>query len=171
MEWSKDQHRNETGRPGVDSSSGVIRLRRTPSSTETPAETAIDLVYQAAEVLQGIENRAVETTTRAHDLARQATEQLQMAESRIRALQSAQSAAEAALQEANNRADQAEQAVKTTEAQIADMANRVAAAEQRARNAETRAIEAEKTLIRIEDAIRSQLLARRSSAMNRSMAA
>jgi hypothetical protein len=47
----------------------------------------------------------------------------------------------------------------------------VIAAEQRATNAEVRAIEAEKVLIRVEDAIRNQLLSKRHPMAGRSSAA
>ena len=161
----------DRSRPAFDLADGVVPFWRPRTGAESEASAAIDLVYQAAEVLQSIENHAAETTSRAHDLARQATEHLQLAEDRIRALNSAQKKCETDLQAANARADEAEQAMSATEAQIAEMASRVAAAEQRARNAEARAIEAEKSLIRIEDAIRSQLLARRPPVMKKLVAA
>ena len=134
----------------------VVHFRRNRPPADTTAVTAIDLVYQAAEVLQSIEDRSAAAEARAHALARQAAEQLQLAETRMRALESTQREAEAKANEAHARADEAEQIVRATE-------SRLSAAEQRARNAEVRAIEAEKILIRVEDAIRNQLLAKRQT--------
>ena len=172
MGWSQDRQLDRTGRPvAVDPAKRAPQFRRAPPSAEIGVVAAIDLVYQAADVFQSIEDHAAETVARAHDLARQAAEQLNFAESRNRALEAAQRAAEADLKEANARADQAEQTAKETEAQIAAIQDRLTAAEQRASNAEARAIEAEKTLLRVEDAIRNQLLAKWQPLVGRSAAA
>ena len=128
-----------------DSVHGPANIRGAIPSEDTGGVAAIDLVNQAAQVIQSIEDQAAETKMRAHDLARRAAEQLNFAERRIRALESAQSAAEASLNEANARADQAEQGTRIAQAQIAAIEDRLCTAEDRARNAEARAIEAEKT--------------------------
>ena len=156
------EHLRDRGRLSAELEQ-VVHFRRNRPPTETKAVTAIDLVYQAAEVLQSIEDRSAAAEARTHALARQAAEQLQLAETRIRALESAQREAEAKANEANARADEAEQMVRATESQVAAMGDRLSTAEQRARNAEVRAIEAEKILIRVEDAIRNQLLVKRQT--------
>ncbi len=149
----------------------VVSFKRQARSGEGESCTAMDLVGQAAQVLQSIEDHAAETTARAQNLVRHAAEKIQLSEQRISELQAAQNAAEAALQEANARADEAERTSRAAETQIAELEARVAAAEQRARNAETRMMQAEQSLVRIEDAIRTQLLNGRQGSMNRSRAA
>ena len=84
MGLTQEQQRDRSGSP--ERVESVVHFRRNRPSTETEAATAIDLVHQAAEVLQSIEDRAAATEARAHGLARQAAEQLQLAESRMRAL-------------------------------------------------------------------------------------
>ena len=96
-------------------------------------------------------------------LARQATEQLDSAESRIREMQSLQQATEAEAKAANARANEAEQMLREARSEIAALENRLSTSEVRARSAEARFIEAEKILIRVEDAIRNQLLSKRDT--------
>ena len=112
----------------------------------TGGVTAVDLVNQAAEMVQSIEDYAAETTARAYGLAHKASEQLEFANSQMRALKSAQSAMEERCRATNARADKAEQMVRQSKAQIAAMEESLSAADRRARNAEARVIEAEKIL-------------------------
>ena len=161
MERYQNRQFDRTGHPvAADLLHGPANVRGAILSEYTGGVAAIDLVNQAAQVIQSIEDQAAETKMRAHDLARRAAEQLNFAERRVGS-ELAQSAAEASLNEANARADQAEQGTRIAQAQIADIEDRLCTAEDRAKNAEARAIEAEKTLIRVEEAIRSQLLAKR----------
>lgn len=145
--------------------------RVSSASVDIRGATAIDLVHQAAAMMKGIENQAAETSARAQDLAQKAVEQLHAAEARIRALTSAQGEAEARLKETTARADAFEQMARTTQAQIAAMEQRVAATEDRARQAATRATEAENNLVRVQNAIQHQLLAKVQPSMGRQVAA
>jgi len=140
---------------------GLSSIRRAMSSKETGRVVALDLVNQAANVIQNIEDGAAETVVRAEELARRTTENLIFAERRIRDLKQAQSAAEILVKEANVRADQAEQETRAAQAHIAAIGDRLSAAESRARNAEACAIEVVETLTRVEEAIRIQILAKR----------
>ena len=134
MEWNKNRQLNE-----------LPKISRAISPEDTRGVTVIeDLVNQAVDMFQSIEDRAAETNARALDLARRATEQLKLTERRTCALKSALSAADANLNQAQVRADEAEQAAIATQAQIASGAeDRLSTAEDRAGNAEARAIEAE----------------------------
>jgi hypothetical protein len=140
---------------------------KTPNSdfASLPAETgsvmAIDLVNQAAEMVQSIEDHAAEATARAHGLAQKASEQLEFAQSRIRVLEQALGATEERCNAANGRAADAEQTVRRSQAEIAALEERLSAADHRARNAEARVAEAEKVLKRVEDSIRNKLLSKR----------
>jgi hypothetical protein len=138
----------------------VPDIRRAIPPEDRVGVTAIELVIQTADVFDGIEAHAAETKARAYDLAQRAADQLSFAERQIHALKSLQNAAEASLIKANARADEAEQVNRTIQAQNAVIEHRLATAEARAKNAEAFAIEAQKSLIRVEDAIRSQLLAK-----------
>ena len=155
----------------ADSANEVPNSDFTSLRTETESVTAIDLVNQAAEMVQSIEDHAAETTARAHGLAQKASEQLEFAHSRIRALESAQSATEDRCKAANARAAEAEQMVRQSKAEIAAMEERLSAADHRVRNAEARVIEAEKVLKRVEDSIRNKLLSKRQPSTNRVVAA
>ena len=102
MERNQNRQFDRTGHPAaLDLLHGPANIRGAILSEDTGGVAAIDLVNQAAQVIQSIEDQAAETKMRAHDLARRAAEQLNFAERRIRALESAQSAAEASLNEAN----------------------------------------------------------------------
>ena len=110
--------------------------------------SAIDLVYQAAEVVGNIQNHARQTEIRAETLCRNALDKLRSAETRAQA---------------------AENALNVSESRIASAEAKLSAAELRAKNAETRARELDQALSLIEEAIRTRLLGagrkvRRSSA-------
>jgi hypothetical protein len=138
--------------------------------TSLPAEAggvmAIDLVNQAAEMVQSIEDHAAETAARAQGLAQKASEQLEFANSRIRVLEAAQIAAEDRCNASDARTAEAEQMIRQSRAEIAALEERLSAADHRARNAEARVIEAEKVLKRVEDSIRNKLLSKRQPSMN-----
>jgi len=172
MGWNRDREFDRNGRPAeADPAKRVLHFRPAPAYSEAAGVTAIELIHQAAQMMQSVEDHAAETSARAHDLARRAAEQLDLSEARIRSLEMAQRAAAADVKTANARTDEAEQMARATEAQIASMEDRLSAAEHRAAHAEARAIEAEKALVRVENAIRNQLLAQRESVMGRSAAA
>jgi hypothetical protein len=100
-------------------------------------QSAIDLVYQAAEVVGNIQNHARQTEIRAQTLCRNALEKLRFAETRTEA---------------------AENALNLADSRIASAEVRLSAAELRAKNAETRARELDQALSLIEEAIRTRLL-------------
>jgi chromosome segregation ATPase len=172
MQWDQDRQPDCAGHASTpDLANEVVNFCRAISPKNTQGVTAIDLVDQAARMIQSIEDEAAETKARAHDIARRAVVALETANGRIRSLESAQSTAEDSLNEANARVEKAEQTAKAFAAQVAAIEDRLATAENRARNAETRAIDAEKILIQVEDAIRSLLLAKRQPLMGASAAA
>ena len=100
-------------------------------------QSAIDLVYLAAEVVGNIQNHALQTEIRAQTLCRNALEKLRFAETRTEA---------------------AENALNLADSRIASAEARLSAAELRAKNAETRARELDQALSLIEEAIRTRLL-------------
>ncbi len=142
-----------------------------PSAAARDGRTALSLVYQAAEVVRSIEDRANEVESRARSLAEEAIEQLRLAEQRIEELETKQRAAETCIDEANVRLQEADEALKIERSRVKAAEDQLPRLEMRARAAEARAIECENALSRIEDAIRTQLLRQGRPAANRPAAA
>ena len=119
------------------------------------AETALNLVYQAAEVFRSIEDQAQETEARAQALCKSAMERLKLAEMRTEAAERAQreliTEAECRLQDASRALKQAQSRIEATE-------DRLTAVEFRAQAAEAEAREAKQALALVEEAIRRRLL-------------
>ena len=111
------------------------RERTEPARND--GQSAIDLVYQAAEVVGNMQNHARQTEIRAQTLCRNALEKLRFAETRTQA---------------------AENALNLAESRIASAEARLSAAELRSKNAETRARELDQALSLIEETIRTRLL-------------
>jgi hypothetical protein len=117
------------------------------------------LVYRAAEVLTAAEGRATDSETRAETLASRATEQLKLAEQRLCAADAERQEIELKLNEANSRVQEYEVALRNSEARNAVAEAKFRVSERRALEAETRANSARPALLRIEEAIRTHLLA------------
>ena len=115
----------------------VVVFPKRTEPVRSDGQSAIDLVYQAAEVVGTLHQNARETEIRAQTLCRTAFEKLRLAE---------------------RRADAAENALNLAESRIASAEARLSAAELRAKNAVTRAHELEQALTLIEEAIRTRLL-------------
>jgi chromosome segregation ATPase len=111
--------------------------RRVDCQANDNGQSALDLVYQAAELVGNLQEESRQTEARAKNLCRSAAERLRHAEQRAVAAESALSHAESRLSSA--------------EARLCD-------ADLRARNAEMRAHELDQALSRIEEAIRTRLL-------------
>jgi hypothetical protein len=122
--------------PGGDEN--VMVFPRQPiEPVRNDGQSAINLVYQAAEVVGNLQDHARQTEIRAQTLCRGAIEKLRLAEGRTEA---------------------AEKALNIAESRIASAEARLSAAELRAKKAETWARELDQSLTLIEDAIRSKLL-------------
>src|SRR6266481_2597177 len=121
-----------------------------PSSPDLAA-TALNLVYQAAEVFSSMEDHARETETRAYSICKSAAEGLNLAEKRIEA-------AECARREVDSELLETSRALKQAQSRIEAAEDKLAALEFRAQAAEAEAREAKKALALIEEAIRTRLL-------------
>jgi chromosome segregation ATPase len=117
------------------------------------------LVYRAAEALTAAEDRATDSETRAETVASRATEQLKLAEQRLSAFDAERQEIESKLNEAYSRVQEYEVALRNSEARNAVAEAKLRAAERRALEAETRANAGRAALLRIEEAIRTHLLA------------
>jgi hypothetical protein len=106
-------------------------------------QSAIDLVYQAAEVVSNVHDQARRMELHAQTLCKTALEKLRFAE---------------------RRAESAEKALNISESRIASAEVRLCAAEQRAKKAETMARELDQALSLVEEAIKTRLLGESPSA-------
>jgi hypothetical protein len=167
IEWLREHMREHMANANVsDSTDNILIFERSPYSAKNPGATALDLVYQAAELIGDVDNYAPERQARAEALAGQAIEKLKIADDRVRSAESAQRTAEAESKELSDRMEKefsakVQEITETMEQTISRMAAteaQLAAAEQRAKAAELRANEAENALKRIEEAIRTQIL-------------
>jgi hypothetical protein len=117
--------------------------------------TALDLVYQAADVFRSIEERARETEARAQSLCKSASEKLRRAEMRAETAERAQReliiSAEHKLQDACRALEQAQSRIEAQQDQLT-------AVEFRAQAAEAEARETRQALALVEEAIRRRLL-------------
>jgi hypothetical protein len=134
---------------------GPKRRQRLELSAPDAGATALDLVYQAADVFRSIEERARETEARAQSLCRSASEKLRRAEMRAETAERAQReliiSAEQKLRDASRSLEQAQSRIETQQDQLT-------AVEFRAQAAEAEAREAKQALALVEEGIRRQLL-------------
>jgi hypothetical protein len=119
------------------------------------SSTALDLVYQAAELFEDMEARARETEARAHSLCTDAAERLRVAEARS---QAAERSRREVITEAECKLQDASRALKQAALKLTAAEDRVTAAEVRACVAEARARETADALALVEEAIRRRLL-------------
>jgi hypothetical protein len=126
-----------------------------PASASDKGATALDLVYQAADVFRSMEDHARETEARAQSLCTNALERLRLAEVRAEAAERAQRdfivTAERKLQDACKALQHAQSCIEAQK-------DKLTAAEIRAEVAEAEAREAKEALALVEEAIRKRLL-------------
>ena len=130
------------------------RAERFPSAPPSVAtrddEAVLHLVNQAAEVIKGLE-----------DHTRKAVEELKQAEKRVQELEAERRAAEACVSGAQVKINEATEALKLERSRVEAAENRICDIEARARVAEARARELGDLLVRVEEAIRTQILAKK----------
>ena len=105
--------------------------------TRNEGQSALDLVYQAAEVVGSLQDHARQIEARAQGLCRDGLEKLRLAERRTEA---------------------AENALNIAESRVVSAEARLTAAELRASKAENRARTLDQALTQIEQAIKTRLL-------------
>ena len=152
-------------RASVDGNESVLSFAR--SSAPGCGTTALNLVYQAAEVFSSMEDHARETEARAQSLCKSAVERLKLTEQRIEAAERARrkiiNEADCKLQDASRALEQAQSRIEATE-------NQLTAVEFRAQTAEAEAHEAKQALALVEEAIRRRLLCASPEAVSQSNA-
>jgi chromosome segregation ATPase len=157
-----DRFENPSGRPfkanPIELSAGLFRFPGAPpSTTRSGCGAALDLVYQAAEVIHGIENHA---NAAEKDFAN-ALQTLQLAETRIEELEKELQSAQACIGEARVTIKESNEALKSERSRLEAAERKMCQIEMRARTAEAQAKENANAVSRIEEAIRSQILAKR----------
>ena len=125
------------------------------SSAPDCGATALNLVYQAAEVFSSMEDHARETEARAQSLCKSAVERLKLAEKRIEAAERARCEI---INEADCKLQEASRALKQAQSRIEAAEDQLTAVEFRAQAAEAEARHAKQALALVEEAIRSRLL-------------
>jgi hypothetical protein len=143
------------GNPGASVGRDEHVLNSVRSSVPDSGATALNLVYQAADVFRGMQDHARETEARAQSLCKSAVERVRFAEMRTEAAERAQREtiieAECKLQDASRALNQAQSRIQAAE-------DRLTAVEFRAQAAEAEAREAKQALALVEEAIRRRLL-------------
>jgi hypothetical protein len=147
-------------RPAVAGNPSVLNFAG--SSAPACGATALGLVYQAAEVFSGIEDRARETEARAQAMCKSAVERLRHAEQQ---LETAERARCEIIADAGSKLQDASKALADAERRIIAAEDKATAAEVRAGIAEAEAREAKQALALIEEAIRRRLLCASSEAV------
>jgi hypothetical protein len=122
--------------------------------------SALDLVYQAADVFSDMETLARETEVRAQSMCKAAAERVLSAEARSEA---ADHARRKIITEAECKLQDASRALSQTQLQITAAEDRAVTAEVRAQVAEAKAREAIEALALVEEAIRKRFYARSST--------
>ena len=126
-----------------------------PPSIPDSGTTALNLVYQAAEVFRSMEDHARETEALAQSLCKSALERLKLAETRTAA---AERARRELIAEAESKLQDASRALKQAQSRIVAAEDQLTAMEFRAQAAEAEAREAKQALALVEEAIRRRLL-------------
>jgi hypothetical protein len=140
-------------RASVGRDENILSFAR--SSAPDCGATALNLVYQAAEVFGSMEEHARETEARARSLCKSAAERLKLAEKRTEA---AERERWQAISEADCKLQDASRALKQAQSRLDAAENQLTAVEFRAQAAEAEAREAKQALALVEEAIRMRLL-------------
>lgn len=119
------------------------------------AGAALDLVYQAADMLRDLQDGARETEARAQSLCLAASEKVKRSEARADAAEQAYSNL---MLTADQKLQDASRALAHAQSNICALEERLLASEIRAEKAEAEVREVKKALALVEDAIRRRLL-------------
>jgi hypothetical protein len=131
----------------------VLKFRR--SDEEDYGETALDLVNQAAELFDSMENHARQTEAHAQSLCKSLAEKLLLSEKQKDA---AERARLETITELNRRLQDVTRALKHAEKRMESAEDYATAAEFRAQAAENQLLKANRELAAVEEAIRKRLL-------------
>lgn len=147
----------ESSRPKWTHPSAVKRilLSFARSSPSEHGRTVLNLVVQAAELFNGMEEQVRETEARAESIRKSAAEKMRLAEDRI---QLAERTRREVINDAEFKLQDASRALKQAQTRIVAAEDKVTALEYRAQAAEAQLRDATQALLLIEDTIRKRLL-------------
>ena len=137
----------------ADDAGNVLTFPAQPARDDSA--TALDLIYQAAEMFTGVESRARDIEANARAMCQNAVDKLVDAERRVKA---AERARQDIIADVDRRLQEVALALSDAQARSEAADARAAAAETRATAAEAEAQTARRLLAKVEDAIRSRLL-------------
>jgi methionine synthase II (cobalamin-independent) len=140
-------------RPSAGENENILRF--TQSAATDYGATALDLVNQAAEIFNGMEQHAREADARARALCASLTEKLQLAE---RQRDSSERARHEVVNEFNCKLQDIARALEQAQSRILHAEEKAVAAEFRAQAFEARLQKANRDLAAVEEAIRTRLL-------------
>lgn len=136
----------------MDEAARILRFPNAPERAKrNEGEEALNLIYQAAKLVRGVEDRAAATEARARDLTEMAVARLQSVTEQLLALEAERHAADAKLQDSAK-------ALVQAEAHIASLEQQLAQSELRTSEAQAKFSDMERSVERITEAIRVQLL-------------
>jgi len=131
----------------------VVNLARQSAKSSPPM--ALNLVQQAAELFEGMENQARETEARAQSLCKSAAQRLRLAEKQRDA---AERARHDVVHELNAKLEDVTEALARAQKRVVAAEDHALAAEFRAQAAEAQLYKANQELAAIEEMIRKRLL-------------
>ena len=137
----------------IGSKEGVLQFA-SPTADARRYAAGLELVYQAAEVIKGIENQATEAEKVSY-------QKLQIAQRRIEELEADKRTAELWISDARTKLKELDEAARVERVRLEAAERKMCELEMRARTAEGQAKENANAVARIEEAIRTQLLAKR----------
>jgi septal ring factor EnvC (AmiA/AmiB activator) len=134
---------------------GVLSFRSgSPVAPAKVCGAALNLVYQAAEVIKDIESQA-------SDAEKTSYQKLRIAQKRIEELETELESARLCINQARAKLQESDELAKAEKSRLDEAERRMCELEMRARTAETQARENANLVARIEEAIRTQILSRR----------
>jgi chromosome segregation ATPase len=147
----------------IGSKDGVLQFA-IPTADARRYTAGLELVYQAAEVIKGIESQATEAE-------RLSYQRLQVAQKRIEELEADKRTAELWISDARTKLKDLDETARVERARLEAAERKMCDLEMRAKTAEAQAKENANAVARIEEAIRTQLLAKRLPAIKLALSA
>jgi hypothetical protein len=148
-----DYRSGSSAGPSVREDKNVLNFGQ--SAPKDYGTTALNLVHQAAEIVDGMENRAREAEARAESMCRGLAEKLQLAEKQRDASERAR---REVVHELNGKLQEFAKALQQAQSRIVAVEEYTTAADFRAQAAEVKLYKANKELAAVEEAIRKRLL-------------
>jgi hypothetical protein len=146
------RYRPSAGSP-VREDENVLRFGQ--SAPKDYGTTALNLVHQAAEIFNGMENHAREAEARAQSMCKSLAEKLQLAKNQR---DSSERARREVVHELNSKLAEVSRALQQAQSRIVGAEEYATAAEFRAQAAEIQLYKANQELAAVEEAIRKRLL-------------